>query len=291
MSRATQSASHSIIVVSDTFGSPSSAKARLASLSQAVGASSPTIVGRFPKRSPKAWASRRTAIVSGPVTLSGSVGVVQWREAAQRHRVRVALPDHVDVAHGHVDRLAVAHLAGDVVEHAVAQVDRVVQPEDSARRAAPSRSTSEHALAADAAGGVLAGPAAAARPPSRRPSRPGRTGRRCRSRRRRSGSPPSPRRRTPAERCSSPTCATARRDVPNFWPAMRITFGDARQACDRVAVEQVGADRLDAVRLAARRRRPGSLKRATARTRRLRRGALAPSAPASAPSCRRRRAA
>jgi hypothetical protein len=73
-------------------------------------------------------------MVSGPVTLIGVVGVVAWAGSAAR-RVGVALPDHVDVAHREVDRLAVAHLAADVVQHAVAHVDRVVQPEQAARRA------------------------------------------------------------------------------------------------------------------------------------------------------------
>ena len=78
----------------------------------------------------------------GRCTLIGVVGVVQWREAAQHLRVGVALPDDVDMAHRHVDRLAALHLRGDVEQHAVAHVDRVVEADDAgpACRSAP-RST------------------------------------------------------------------------------------------------------------------------------------------------------
>ena len=68
------------------------------------------------------------------------------RQAAQRHVVGIALPDHVDMAHAEVDRLAVAHLAADVVQHAIAHVDRVVQPEQPARRAVLGREIGEHVL-------------------------------------------------------------------------------------------------------------------------------------------------
>ena len=54
-------------------------------------------------------------------------------QRAQRLRIGVALPDHVDMAHGHVDRLAGLDLARDVVQHAVAHVDRVVEPDQAAR--------------------------------------------------------------------------------------------------------------------------------------------------------------
>ena len=84
------------------------------------------------------------------------------RQAAQRDRVGVALPDDVDMAHGEVDRLAVAHLAADVVQHAVAHVDGVVQAEQAAGRAVLGREILEHALAADAGLGVVARTAAPA---------------------------------------------------------------------------------------------------------------------------------
>src|SRR5215203_223444 len=107
---------------SGTRGGPNSATMREASLSQPVAASVPTRRGFLPISRPNSPASQRTEIVSGPVTLSGFVG-------------GVALPDHVDVAHRDVDLVAVPHLAGDVVEHAVAHVDGVVEPEEPPRRA------------------------------------------------------------------------------------------------------------------------------------------------------------
>src|SRR4051794_37007798 len=51
------------------------------------------------------------------------------RQAAQRLRGSVALPDEIDMAEADIDRFALQHLAGDVVQHAVAHVDRVVEAE------------------------------------------------------------------------------------------------------------------------------------------------------------------
>ena len=78
-------------------------------------------------------------------------------ERAQHHVVGVALPDHVDVADREVDRLAGEHARGDVVQHAVAHVDRVVEADDAARRAARAREILEHGLARDAGIGIGAG--------------------------------------------------------------------------------------------------------------------------------------
>src|SRR5690242_16427831 len=50
---------------------------------------------------------------------------VAMREAAQRLRGCIALPDEVDMAEADVDGLAPKHLAGDVVQHGVSgQADR-----------------------------------------------------------------------------------------------------------------------------------------------------------------------
>ena len=46
----------------------------------------------------------------------------------QRLFVGLALPDHVDVAHGHVNGLVGEHLGRDIEQHAVAHVDRVLEP-------------------------------------------------------------------------------------------------------------------------------------------------------------------
>ena len=77
-------------------------------------------------------------------------------EAAQRHGVGVALPDDVDMAHGEVDGLPVAHLGGDVVQDAVAHVDCVVEADDAAGGAEAGGEMLEHALAAGAGVGIVA---------------------------------------------------------------------------------------------------------------------------------------
>src|SRR6478609_6712177 len=79
------------------------------------------------------------------------------RQAAQRLRGGVALPDEIDMAEADVDRLALQHLSGDVVQHAVAHVDCVVEPEQAPGRPMLLREILEHALAPDAGLRVLAG--------------------------------------------------------------------------------------------------------------------------------------
>src|SRR5437879_5755010 len=66
----TQSATHSIICSIVTDGYPNRRWQRDALLSRAVSDSLPSTIGATPKRSPKRPASHRTAMVSGPVTLS-----------------------------------------------------------------------------------------------------------------------------------------------------------------------------------------------------------------------------
>ena len=73
------------------------------------------------------------------------------RQQPDRHRVRVALPDHVHVAHRDMHRLAIAHAPRDVHEHAVAQVYGVVEPHDRHAGAMRVRRGPEHALAFHAA--------------------------------------------------------------------------------------------------------------------------------------------
>src|SRR5215831_3101546 len=60
-------------------------------------------------------------------------------EGAQHHVIGVALPDDVDVAGGEIDRLARAYAGGDVVQHTVAHVDRVIEADDAAGRSARAR--------------------------------------------------------------------------------------------------------------------------------------------------------
>ena len=127
------------------------------------------------------------------------------------------------------------------------------------------------------------------RPRSAAGGRPARTDRRCRSRRRRSatawkGSATSAGTSTFIAQVSAGLPAGAELEAGHEDHVRRVAA-----ALDRVAVEQVAGDRLDAVRLELARAGPASLKRATPMIRLLRRGALGQRAPASAPSCRRRR--
>ena len=59
---------------------------------------------------------------------------VAMRQAAQRHRIGIALPDHVDVAHAHVNWPPLEDFLADVQQDAIAQVDGIVQPEQPAGR-------------------------------------------------------------------------------------------------------------------------------------------------------------
>ena len=78
-------------------------------------------------------------------------------EAAQRLRRGIALPDEIDMAEADIDRRALEDLGRDVVQHAIAHVDRVVEAEQPARRFELVREIFEHALAADAGLRVFAG--------------------------------------------------------------------------------------------------------------------------------------
>ncbi len=83
----------------------------------------------------------------------------------------VALPDGVEIAHRHVDRLAGQDLLGHVDQHAVAHLVGVVQPDQGHGDAQRLAEIGEDPLAAQAAHGVVADRAAADRSrPSRRRS-------------------------------------------------------------------------------------------------------------------------
>ena len=88
--RISQSAVQSIMRGRGTRGLPNSATMRAALLSQPASASVPVSLGARPKRWPNSWASQRTEIVSGPVTLMGVVGVVA--RARQRSATALASP-------------------------------------------------------------------------------------------------------------------------------------------------------------------------------------------------------
>ena len=235
--------------------------------------------------------AQRMLTISGPLTLSGEVGAVQCAQRAQRLSVGVALPDDVDVAHRQVDRLAGSTLLRHVEQHAVAHVDRVVQADEPAGRAVRAREVLEHALAADAGVGVLAGRRRRRRRLGRalvqdadeRIDAAGREGDDARA----------------ARRLSATSAGTwtfiaqvsrALPAAPNLRPAMKTTFGSRRAAPrPRRASSRSHAMRLDAAACELLRQR-----RARRSGRRRSRACPArrawPGAPASAPSCRRRRA-
>src|SRR6185295_8271840 len=75
---------------------------------------------------------------------------IAMRQTTQRLRRCVALPDEIDMAEADVDRLALQDLARDIVQHAVAHVDRVIEPEQPSGRRILPREILEHALASDA---------------------------------------------------------------------------------------------------------------------------------------------
>ena len=124
--------------------------------SSAVGASWPTTFAAVPRRAASCVASQRIEIVSGPVTLIGVVGVVQW--ARQRSTCALASPCQMTLTWPIVTSTGSPRMTfdGDVEEHAVAHVDRVVEADDPARRAVLRREVLEHALAAEARLRVLA---------------------------------------------------------------------------------------------------------------------------------------
>src|SRR5688572_6678423 len=78
-------------------------------------------------------------------------------QGTQGHGVGVALPDDIDVAGREIDGRAAEDFAGDVVEHAIAAVDRVVEPEQQRLGAVACRLPLDGAFAAHAAVGVFAG--------------------------------------------------------------------------------------------------------------------------------------
>src|SRR5262245_7883038 len=92
-----------------------------------------------------------------PADVERARGHGAMAERAQHHGIGIALPDHVDVAGGEIDRRSGEHARGHVVQHAVAHVDRVVEADDAARRSARARKILEHGLACDAGIGVNAG--------------------------------------------------------------------------------------------------------------------------------------
>src|SRR5262249_53951979 len=88
--RATQSAVQSTSLINGTLGYPNSRIASAVLTSQPSVASVPVRTGGLPSRSAKHSASQRTLTVSGPLTLSGLDGAVQWPSA--RSTIALASP-------------------------------------------------------------------------------------------------------------------------------------------------------------------------------------------------------
>ena len=69
------------------------------------------------------------------------------RQRAQHHGIGIALPDYVDVTGLKVDRFALVDTCRDVVQHAIAHVDSVVEPDDAAGRVGGAREILEDVFA------------------------------------------------------------------------------------------------------------------------------------------------
>ena len=78
------------------------------------------------------------------------------RQRRQRHGVGVPLPDRIEVSHRHIDGLAPRHASGQIDEHAVPHLRRVVQPQDGDGDTDRVAEVLEDAFAREAAHGVLA---------------------------------------------------------------------------------------------------------------------------------------
>ena len=170
-------------------------------------------------------------------------------EASQRVTVRVPLPDRIEEPHRQIDGLAGEHLARDVHERAVAQIDGVVEPEDERAQVPLARHELDDALASEARLRVLARRAPADRLRWIRDRRPAPADKRCRSRTRPSATARSARPRA-RERCVFVAHVTSvRSSVPNFRPARNSTFSARGSAAIWSGSSRSHATRLDAVRL------------------------------------------
>ena len=246
----------------------SRAAMRSVSLEQRVRrASAFTKRGSRPSRCADAPARRRARESrSGPVTLTTNGGDAACARHSSAMRVRVALPDRVHVAHREVDRLAVAH-ARSRCRRARRSGGR---PRSSGARSPPAcrcatRRVLEHALASEARRGVLADRCRRVDLARSRTVDRARAGRRCRWRTRRCAPARSARRTCAGTSVFIAQVSDGALAVPNFCPAMKMTFAASGSAGDDARVEQVGARRSRRRRLLQRLRRAAARRSATRR--------------------------
>src|SRR5580704_10736544 len=75
-------------------------------------------------------------------------------ESAQDHVIGITLPNDVDVSGRDVDLLAIDNFLRNVVQNAVAHVDRIIKPDQTSRRTVLAGKILEHALTPDAGNGI-----------------------------------------------------------------------------------------------------------------------------------------
>ena len=104
----------------------------------------PVMMGSRPSSAPNLAARSRTARISWPLTLIGEVGVSQC--ARQRNACDEASPCQMKLTWPRLMLIGwrVENPGGDVVQHAVAHVDRVIEPEQAAGRLKFTRKIFEH---------------------------------------------------------------------------------------------------------------------------------------------------
>ena len=74
----------------------------------------------------------------------------------QDHVIGIALPDAIQVAHADIDALARIDFSGNIDQHAVAQIHRIIQAQQDQRRTVLLRVKVEDALAGHGGVGILA---------------------------------------------------------------------------------------------------------------------------------------
>ena len=221
------------------------------SVSQAVGCSVPTMTGSRPSRAPSFAARSRTARISWPLTLIGEVGVSQC--ARQRSACAAASPCQMKLTWPRLTSIGLPWriLARDVVQHAVAHVDRVIQPEQPAGRGEFAREIFEHALAADAGLRIFAGrigrQALVGALAVDRHERIDAAGRERHDPR----MPETPAPPAPGTWAFIAQVSDRSPSAPNLRPAMNTMFLRLRQRLDGGFIEQIAIEGLDAAGLAA----------------------------------------